>query len=77
MALTLMVEQRISGTRLRITDGGGTEARSALFTTPVNIAQFTTDFSFQLTNLNRFHVYDSRHGTHGRRSRGRWFGLWS
>jgi hypothetical protein len=51
-ALTLNGGATISGTRLRITDGGGTEARSAFYTTPVNIAQFTTDFSFQLTNPN-------------------------
>lgn len=40
----------ISGTRLRLTDGTGSEARSAFFSTPVNIAKFTTDFQFQLTN---------------------------
>jgi hypothetical protein len=51
-SLTLNGGATISGTRLRITDGGGTEARSAFYTTPVNIAQFTTDFSFQLTNPN-------------------------
>jgi hypothetical protein len=51
-SLTLNGGATISGTRLRITDGGGTEARSAFHTTPVNIAQFTTDFSFQLTNPN-------------------------
>jgi predicted RecA/RadA family phage recombinase len=42
----------ISGTRLRLTDGGGTEARSAFFNTQINIQSFTNDFSFQLTNPN-------------------------
>jgi hypothetical protein len=41
-----------NGNRLRLTDGGANEARSAFFTTPVNIQNFTTDFSFQLTNPN-------------------------
>jgi GxGYxY sequence motif in domain of unknown function N-terminal/GxGYxYP putative glycoside hydrolase C-terminal domain/Bacterial lectin len=40
----------ISGTRLRLTDGGGGEARSAFFGTPQNVQNFTTDFTFQLTN---------------------------
>lgn len=51
-SLTLNGGAIISGSRLRLTDGGGNEARSAFFTTPVNIAQFTSDFSFQLTNPN-------------------------
>ena len=42
----------INGTRLRITDGGRGEARSAFFVPPVNIQSFTTDFTFQLTNAN-------------------------
>ena len=42
----------ISGARLRLTDGGAGEARSAFFTTPVNVQSFTNDFSFQLTNPN-------------------------
>ena len=37
----------LNGTRLRITDGGTNEARSAYWTTPVNIQNFTTDFTFQ------------------------------
>jgi hypothetical protein len=40
----------ISGTRLRLTDGGGGEGRTAFFTTPVNVQSFTSDFTFQLTN---------------------------
>jgi Legume lectin domain/Chitobiase/beta-hexosaminidase C-terminal domain len=40
----------INGTRLRLTDTGNQEARSAFFSTPVNIQSFTNDFSFQLTS---------------------------
>jgi hypothetical protein len=42
----------LSGTRLRLTDGGGSEAGSGFYGTPLNIQAFTTDFSFQLTNPN-------------------------
>jgi hypothetical protein len=41
-----------SGTRLRLTDGGANETRSAFFTTPVNLQQFSTSFDFQLANPN-------------------------
>jgi hypothetical protein len=37
----------LSGTRLRITDGEGYEARSIFWTTPLNVQSFTTDFTFQ------------------------------
>ncbi len=40
----------ISGSRLRLTDGGPFEAASAFFRTPVNVQSFTNDFTFQLTN---------------------------
>jgi hypothetical protein len=50
--LTLNGGAAISATHLRLTDGGATEARSAFFSTPVNVANFTTDFSFQLTTPN-------------------------
>jgi hypothetical protein len=50
--LTLNGKAIISGTRLRLTDGGGTEAGSAFVTAPINIQSFTTDFSFQLTSPN-------------------------
>jgi hypothetical protein len=43
---------KLNGTRLRLTDGGATEAGSGFYTTPLNIQSFTTDFSFQLTNPN-------------------------
>ena len=35
---------------LQLTDGGKDEARSAYFSTPLNIQQFTTDFYFQQLN---------------------------
>jgi hypothetical protein len=35
-----------------LTDGGTNEARSAFFTTLVNVQSFTNDFSFQLTDKN-------------------------
>ncbi|MGC1644581.1 MAG: chitobiase/beta-hexosaminidase C-terminal domain-containing protein, partial [Candidatus Sulfotelmatobacter sp.] len=43
---------KLNGTRLRLTDGGATEAGSGFYTTPLNVQSFTTDFSFQLTNPN-------------------------
>ena len=43
---------KLNGTRLRLTDGGATEAGSGFYTTPLNIQSFSTDFSFQLTNPN-------------------------
>ena len=36
--------------RLQLTDGGQSEAGSAFYATPVNIQQFTTNFTFQLSN---------------------------
>ena len=36
--------------RLQLTDGGMNEAGSAFYATPVNIQQFTTQFTFQLSN---------------------------
>ncbi len=40
----------INGASLQLTDGGQQEARSAFFTTPLNVASFTTDFDFQEVN---------------------------
>src|SRR4029077_15857515 len=40
----------LNGTRLRLTDGGANEGRSAFFSTPVNVQSFTTNFSFQMTS---------------------------
>ncbi len=42
----------LSGTRLRLTDGGGNEAGSAWYGVPVNVQTFTSDFTFQLTTPN-------------------------
>ena len=42
----------ITGNALVLTDGNPNEARSAFFTTAVNIQQFTTNFQFQLLNAN-------------------------
>ncbi len=39
----------LNGTRLRVTDGGTYEGSSSWYNTPVNIQQFTTNFSFQIT----------------------------
>ena len=40
----------LEDTRLQLTDGGTWEASSAFAMNPVNIAQFTTDFTIQLSN---------------------------
>ena len=48
--MTLNGGAALNGTRLRLTDGNPNEARSAFFTNPVNVQQFTTGFDFQLTN---------------------------
>ena len=48
--LTLNGNATLAGTRLRLTDGGGTEAGSAFITNPIDIRTFTTDFIFQVTN---------------------------
>jgi hypothetical protein len=50
--MTLNGIASLNGTRLRLTDGGATEAGSGFYNTPVNVQAFTTDFSFQLTNPN-------------------------
>ncbi len=50
--LTLNNGAAFNGSRLRLTDGHGFESRSAFFTIPVNVQQFSTSFNFQLTNAN-------------------------
>jgi hypothetical protein len=40
----------LDDSRLQLTNGGETEAGSAFFTTPMNITNFTTDFTFQLSD---------------------------
>ena len=42
----------LNGTNLELTNGGGYEASSAFYNTPVNVQSFTTAFSIQLTNAN-------------------------
>ena len=41
---------KVNSNSLELTDGGGYEAGSAFWTTPVNIQSFTTNFTFQLTS---------------------------
>ena len=48
-AIALNGGAALNGTRLRLTDGGGMEASAAWYNSPVNIQQFTTSFSFQLS----------------------------
>jgi hypothetical protein len=42
----------LSGTHLRVTNGGQLQAGSGWYTTLVNVQKFTTDFTFQLINPN-------------------------
>ncbi len=49
-SMTLNGGAVITGNALELTDGNPNERRSAFFTTPVNIQQFTTKFQFQLLN---------------------------
>jgi hypothetical protein len=48
--LTLNGSAVLSGTRLRLTDGGYFQAGSGFCSAPVDITNFTTDFSFQMSN---------------------------
>ena len=45
--MSFVGKTRLSGTRLRLTDGGTTEASTAWYNTQVNVQSFATDFSFQ------------------------------
>jgi hypothetical protein len=45
--ITLVGRTQLSGTRLRLTDGGQTEASTAWYNTQVNVQSFSTDFYFQ------------------------------
>jgi hypothetical protein len=51
-SMTLNGGAAYSGTQLVLTDGNTNEARTAFFTSQVNIQQFVTNFQFQLTNAN-------------------------
>ena len=48
--LQLNSATKVNANSLEITNGGGYEAGSAFWTTPVNIQSFTTNFTFQLTS---------------------------
>ena len=50
--LTLNGSAKINGTTLQLTNGGANEAGSAFTTALVSVAQFTTQFNFQLINPN-------------------------
>jgi Legume lectin domain/Chitobiase/beta-hexosaminidase C-terminal domain len=50
--LVLNGSAAINGTRLRLTNGGASEAASAWSAVPVNTQTFTTNFTFQLTSPN-------------------------
>lgn len=49
-AMALNGSAALNGTRLRLTDGGGSEAAAAWYNSPVNVQQFTTSFSVQVTS---------------------------
>jgi len=48
-AMVLNGKSTLNGTRLRLTDGTTGNAASAWYNSPVNIQQFTSNFSFQIT----------------------------
>jgi hypothetical protein len=48
-ALVLNGNAQLNGTSLELTDGGQDEDASAWYATPVNVTNFVTDFTFQLT----------------------------
>ncbi len=48
--LQLNSATKVNANSLELTNGGGYEAGSAFWTTPVNIQSFTTNFTFQLTS---------------------------
>jgi hypothetical protein len=43
---------KLVGSALELTDGGGSEAGTAWYATPVNVQSFTTNFTFQLTSAS-------------------------
>jgi hypothetical protein len=57
----------LDGSRLQLTNGGTNEAGSAFFTTPIDIRNFTTNFTFQLSNAKAdgitFTIQNSSVGT--------------
>jgi hypothetical protein len=52
VGMTLNGGTTVNGTQVLLTDGNPMEARSAFFTTPVNIQQFATSFNFEITDPN-------------------------
>jgi hypothetical protein len=52
VGLALNGGANFDGVHLRLTDGNLNEARSAYYTAPVDIQQFTTDFVFKITDVN-------------------------
>jgi len=50
--VTLNGNAAYNGSSLQLTNGGTFEASSAFYTTAINVQNFTTNFSFQLTNPN-------------------------
>ncbi len=48
--MTMNGGSSLNGSKLRLTDGVVYEARSAFFSYPVNVQQFSSNFNFQLTN---------------------------
>jgi fibronectin type 3 domain-containing protein len=50
--LTYNGTAKINGTSAELTDGGGGEAGSFFSTNPVDVASFSNQFTFQLTNAN-------------------------
>jgi hypothetical protein len=48
-SMALNGSSALSGTKLRLTDGGGSEAGAAWYNSPLNIQKFTSSFSMQVT----------------------------
>ncbi len=51
-AMTLNGSAKLNGSALELTNGGSYEAASAWYNTAVNIQQFTSNFSFQISGAN-------------------------
>jgi hypothetical protein len=52
--LSLVDGASVTGGALELTDGGTEEARAVWYGTPVNVQNFTTDFSFQITPASTY-----------------------
>ncbi|HET7106202.1 MAG TPA: chitobiase/beta-hexosaminidase C-terminal domain-containing protein, partial [Candidatus Acidoferrum sp.] len=48
-SMTLLGSATLNTTKLRITDGGASEASAAWYPSPVNVQSFTTDFNFLIS----------------------------